>query len=98
MNDTPLHTAIRRAFPQSKEWQDNAIKLLGRFDDGEVIAAHEVSGIERSILHDLATAGLIVSHRYPIFSRGIFSGLWYFYEFSNQLQYTPPFEVHHAIK
>ena len=86
--NTPLHSAIKRAFPQT-DWPQSAIDLLSLYDEGEDILASTLSNKDREILNDLATAGLIESHRYPKFSQGMFAGFVYVYRYRKNLDYTP---------
>ena len=53
--DTPLHRAIKKAFPQTS-WPQDAIDLLDKFVDGELIEAKELKRDEMLIMFDLAIA------------------------------------------
>lgn len=86
--NTPLHSAIKRAFPQTN-WPQSAIELLSLYDEGEDILASTLSNKDKEILNDLATAGLIESHRYPKFSHGMFIGFDYVYRYRKNLDYIP---------
>lgn len=88
LNNTPLHNAIKRAFPQT-DWPQSAIELLSLYDEGEDILAATLGYSDKEILHDLATAGLIEWHRYPKFSNAMFAGLNHVYRYRKNLDYGP---------
>lgn len=88
LNNTPLHNAIKRAFPQT-DWPQSAIELLSLYDEGEDILASTLAHKDREIMNDLATAGLIESHRYPQFNRGMFGGFANVYRYRKNLDYGP---------
>lgn len=85
--NTPLHQAIKRAFPQTN-WPEKAIFELSKFKEGEPIVSSELSKDQLLIFVDLATAGLIESHRYPKFVADQFAGLTYVYKYRSNLDYT----------
>jgi hypothetical protein len=88
LTNTPLHNAIKRAFPQT-DWPQKAIDLLSLYDEGEDIQAASLGYSEKEVLHDLATAGLIEWHRYPQFNRGMFGGYAVTYRYRKNLDYGP---------
>lgn len=84
--DTPLHRAIKRAFPQTN-WPQTAIELLDKFVDGEVIEAKELKRDEMLIMFDLATAGLIECTRQPVFHNEQFAGFRNSFKYCSKLDY-----------
>lgn len=86
LNNTPLHNAIKRAFPQT-DWPQSAIDLLSLYDEGEDILVSSLGASDRYIIFDLYTAGLIETHRYPKFSNGMFAGFVVSYRYRKNLDY-----------
>jgi len=86
LTDTPIHKAIKRAFPQTN-WPDAAIKLLEKFEDGAWIQTEGLSQIEINWLIDLATAGIIESNRKPKFVMGQFAGFENSFRYKADLEY-----------
>lgn len=86
LNNTPIHRAISRAFPQTN-WPTTAIKMLEKFEEGKLIYSGELTAAEKQIFIDLATAGIIESHRYPVYNNEMFAGFKNSFVYCRDLDY-----------
>lgn len=86
LQNSPLHLAIIRAFPQS-DFHARSTEVLSKFKEGELIKASGLDTEERKVLLDLSTAGLIETRRYPIRTNGMFAGFATSYVYSVELDY-----------
>ena len=87
LTDTPIHRAIKRAFPQTNWPETAAIDLLEKYEDGAWIKRDGLSQSDLNIMIDLATAGIIESNRKPKFVMGQFAGFENSFRYKADLEY-----------
>lgn len=87
MKKNLIHEKMKRAFPQT-DFPDRALALLYRFKEGEPIYTHELTESELEMMSDLATAGIVMQVRWPVYQFEQFAFWGYAFVWRKDLDYN----------